>query len=201
MTLHNTLHDLLAAFRAYLSEQAPDIASFCKGALDHDLPEKMLEPRLLGGAKRLRDEPPAAAPATQGLLDRVRAAAPYLHWRQSYTEADPWIDAHYLANYAWFNLVAPSGPFVSDDLRLSVGYWGQGLIYPRHWHEPEEIYLTIAGSTTYLSEGRAPLLGGPGTTVCHYANQPHAARMDKAPLLAAAFWRGDELEAKSVIDA
>lgn len=197
MTLHPTLRALRAAFRDYANTQAPDIKAFCGPALDAEHAERALEPRSLPAVATLCATPPAAAPATQTLLDAVLAAAPHLHWRQSYTTDDPGFDAHYLANYGWFNLIAPSGPFVSTDLRLSVGYWGQGLRYPRHWHEPEEIYLTLAGSATYISEGRAPVDGGPGTTICHHANQPHAADFAKAPLLAAAFWRGQGLEAKS----
>ena len=138
--------------------------------------------------------------ATAPLVDLILAAAPYLHWRQSYTTADPGFDQHYLDNYGWFNLIAPSGPFVSTDLRLSVGYWGQGLTYPGHWHEPEEIYLTLAGGATYISEGRTPVYGGPGTTICHYSNQPHSADFSREPLMAAAFWRGQGLEAKSGLE-
>ena len=82
-------------------------------------------------------------------------------------------------------------------MRLSIGYWGQELHYPHHWHKPEEIYLTLGGSVIYISEGRASVEGGPGTTICHYSYQPHAADFSKAPLLVAAFWRGKGLEAKS----
>ena len=80
-----------------------------------------------------------------------------------------------------------------------MGYWEKGLFYPRHWHEPEEIYLTIAGSATFLSDGRDPLDAGAGATICHYSNQPHAADFSNATLLAAAFWRGRELEAKPIL--
>ena len=200
MTLHASLHALRAAFRAYAASQAPDIAAFCGSALGAEHEEVALDPVMLPGAQRFLESPPEPAQATQALSDAVTAAAPHVCWRQSYTEDDPGIDRQYLANYAWFNLIAPSGPFVSNDLRLSVGYWGQGLHYPRHWHAPEEIYLTIAGAATYISEGRAPVDGGPGTTICHYSNQPHAADFAHAPLLAAAFWRGGGLEAKSGLE-
>jgi hypothetical protein len=195
--LHPTLHHLRDAFRHYAATQAPDIASFCGAALNADHPEKPLPPSDLPATKLLPALTSLTCEATAPLTAAVLAAAPHIAWRQSYTTADPGFDQHYLDTYGWFNLIAPSGPFVSTDLRLSVGYWGQGLHYPRHWHEPEEIYLTLAGRATYISEGRAPIDGGPGATICHYSSQPHAAKFPDAPLLAAAFWRGNNLEAKS----
>ena len=199
--INPALHALRGAFQAYAAREAPDIAAFCGAELERDHGERALEPRSLPMTAHLPDLRDRAAPATAPLLEAVLAAAPHLHWRQSYTEADPGFDADYLARYGWFNLIAPSGPFVSGALRLSVGYWGKGLHYPDHHHAPEEIYLTIAGEGRYISEGRADVTGGPGTTICHRSGQRHAATMETAPLLAAAFWRGEGLEAKSVLES
>ena len=195
-----TLYALRDAFRYYVNRYAPDIASFCGDALNADHEIKPIEPRRLCGTDAFTAKDMTSTEPLQPIVNAVRAAADDVYWRQSYTLADQGFDQHYLDNYAWFNLIAPSGPFVSNDLRLSIGYWGQGLHYPRHRHEPEEIYLTLAGSAIYISDGRAAVDGGPGTTICHYSQQPHAADFSKSPLLAAAFWRGSELEAKSRFD-
>lgn len=194
--MHPSLHRLRDAFRAYAVEQAPDIAAFCGDALMMDHPERPRRAATLPVLDHLSSIAEQTTGATRPLVTAVLEAAPHLCWKQSYTEADPGIDAGFLAQSGWFNLIAPSGPFVSESLRLSVGYWGKGLHYPLHWHEPEEIYLTLAGEARYISEGRADVIGGPGTTICHHSNQPHAATMENAPLLAAAFWRGTALEAK-----
>ena len=195
MILPPELYALRSAFRDYAA-LAPDIASFCGEALMADHGEVELEAARLPACDALGVVEGSVSPATQALVSAVVRAAPQLQWRQSYTEDDPGIDANYLANYAWFNLIAPSGPFVSDRLRLSVGYWGAGLVYPRHWHAPEEIYLTLAGRVLYRTDGRADLEGGPGATVAHASNHPHAA-VFKTAALVAAFWRGDALEGKS----
>lgn len=194
--LHDNLHRLRSAFRAYAATQAPDIAAFTRLALAKSHEEIALPPRDRPATRHLAGLTDLACPATRSIVEAVIAAAPHLHWRRSYTTDDPGFDAHYLDNYAWFNLIAPSGPFVSEGLRLSVGYWGKGLHYPIHRHAPEEIYLTLAGEARYISEGRADVIGGPGATICHHSNQPHAAKMENNPLLAAAFWRGDNLEAR-----
>ena len=194
-----SLYKLRDAFRAYAGTQAPDIQAFCGGAFNGPHEERSVLPRTLAFVDQLSGLGLATTPATEALMAAVVDAAHHVHWQQSYTIDDEGIDAHYLASYGWFNLIAPSGPFVSETMRLSVGYWGQGLTYPNHWHEPEEIYLTIAGSALYKSHGREPVRGGPGTTICHYRNQPHSAVFDQSPLLAAAFWRGNNLEKKSIL--
>ncbi len=194
--LHPSLYALRDAFRTYVTAQAPDIEAFCGAALRAQHCEVALAVTDLPATQYLTGLAGMACPATLPIVDALLDAAPHLQWRQSYSEADDGFDAHYLAHYGWFNLIAPSGPFVSDDLRLSIGYWGKGLHYPWHWHAPEEIYLTLAGSARYISEGRADVSGGPGAIIAHVSNQPHAADMAEAPLLAAAFWRGDDLESK-----
>ena len=195
--LHDSLYTLRDAVRAYAETQAPDILSFCGDPLFADHAVADHEPKLHPATDLIRQLTDHDCPMTAPLLSAVIAAIPHLHWKQSYTLDDPGFDQYYLDNYCWFNLIAPSGPFISHDLRVSCGYWGKGLHYPNHWHKPEEIYLTVAGSARYISEGRADIIGGPGATICHYSNQPHSAEMKDGPLLAMAFWRGEQLEAKS----
>ena len=124
-------------------------------------------------------------------------AADRLHWQQTYTEAQ--VGADYLARYGWFNLVSPDGPFLSDTLRLSVGYWGKGLVYPEHWHEPEETYVVLAGNAVFRSEHSGEVRLHPGDTRHHVSNEKHGMTMDQAPLLAAAVWSGRALTRKSVL--
>lgn len=195
--LHPSLIALRQAFVDHAVAHALDIQVFCGAALADDLPAIAMTAQR-GPATALVDELEAeTCAATQPVVDAVKWASGHVAWCQSYTADDPEFDENYLQNYGWFNLISPSGPFISKTMRLSVGYWGQGLHYPRHWHVPEEIYLVLAGRAIFVSEGRADVDGGPGATIAHYSNQPHAARMPDAPLLAAAFWRGNQLEAKS----
>ncbi len=197
MTIVHSLFSLREAVRFYVREYAPDIDAFCGQALMEDHQTTFIAPRSLIWTEAFSVTDLSTEIRLKPVVDAVRSAVNDVRWRQSYSLNDPGFDQNYLDNYGWFNLIAPSGPFISNSMRLSIGYWGQGLHYPRHWHKPEEIYLTLGGSAIYISEGRASVEGGPGTTICHYSNQPHAADFAKAPLLAAAFWRGKGLEAKS----
>ncbi len=183
---------LLEAARACLASVFPEAHDFL--------------PAGLPGADAFDDAPPMALPmlaelpevlalaseATRPLVDCLLRAAPHLAWRQSYTEADGFSRA-YLDHYGWINLVSPEGPFLSDSLRLTVGYWGRGLHYPRHAHAPEEIYCILAGEAVFHSDGHPPRRAGPGETILHLPNQPHAIVMEPGPLLALVPWKGEGL--------
>lgn len=137
---------------------------------------------------------------TRPVVQAICDSAPRLNWQQSYTKADGF-DQFYLDNYGWFNLVSPEGIFLNNGMRVSIGYWGQGLDYVEHWHEPEEFYLVLAGGAKFLSAGCAPRQCGPGDVVHHNTNQPHSFQMNNGPLIAAAFWRGDGLHNKPDLKA
>ncbi|MBE1283889.1 MAG: hypothetical protein GJ676_11310 [Rhodobacteraceae bacterium] len=136
--------------------------------------------------------PAETAPATQAILD----ALPHLRWQQTYTEADGF-SRHWLDSYGYANVISPEGPYLSDDLRVCLCYWGRGLHYSEHSHAPEETYVILAGQARFHAENRSPRDAGPGDTIHHTPHQKHAIDMDPGPLLVVAFWRGDDLLKKS----
>ncbi len=145
---------------------------------------------LLGELAACRD---LACEATQPLVDTLVACRHGLSWQQSYT-AKHGFDRSYLDHYGWINLISTEGPFFDDSLRLTIGYWGAGLHYPQHKHEPEETYCILAGQAVFHSEGLAPRLVGPGDWVHHRSFQLHAIDMQPGPLLALVPWRGNNLD-------
>jgi hypothetical protein len=192
MTPENALNTLMSETRAYCATRR-DLVAFTGTALT-DLPLTLPRPHDLPVTERLDLLMGQAGPETAALTFAVLAAAPHLDWRQSYSRDE--VGDDYLAHYGWFNLVAPDGPFRSDALRVSVGVWGQGLHYPRHWHAPEEIYAVLSGGARFTAEGRAPVEAVPGTHVHHPSNLPHAMEMHSQPLMAMAFWKGAGLTDK-----
>lgn len=81
--------------------------------------------------------------ASERSLSLVRAifnARNIIRWQQSYSVEDGF-DEHYLNNYGWFNLISPEGPFKSDAVRVSFGYWGEGLDYKEHWMNQRKYIL------------------------------------------------------------
>ena len=172
---------------------SPDLAALAEG-LSFDLPLRVPMPRQLPVVSML--EGLDGNEATGALTGGIRDAAASLHWQHSY-RASRHISQDFLDRSGWFNLISPEGPFVSPEMRVAIGYWGAGLVYPWHRHQPEEVYCVLAGSALFEAEGRAPRLCLPGASVHHPPNLPHAARMEPGPLLALALWRGEGLLAPS----
>ncbi len=189
------LAQLLGQTRNYLASNAPTVADFVRDELNTDLPLELPTPKRLPVVALLPSVSTCPSDKTQSMVAALDAAKDVLEWQRSYTEADGF-DADYLARYGWFNLVSPEGPYVSDTLRISVGYWGTGLYYKEHWHEPEEYYLVLGGHATFLSEGQVSRDCGPGDIIYHKSNQPHAIDITPGPLLAMAVWRGKGLVVK-----
>ncbi len=186
---------LLAEFERLAAAVFPDVAAFMPTGLPNegdliDLPAQPLP--ILDALAACR---PLAIPETAPTIDCIAEHATHFHWRQSYTIEDGF-DDRYLASYGWINLVSPIGPFVSEKMRITLGFWGPHLHYREHWHEPEEIYALLAGGARVWSEGSAPRGYAAGDTIVHTANQLHAMHTLNQPLIAFAVWRGRNLMAK-----
>jgi len=155
-------------------------------------------PRVLRAVENMLRAPLPTGPATAALTDAIHTAAHDLHWMQSYSQEQ--VGAHFLEQYAYFNLISPEGPFLSKTIRVSVGYWGQGLIYPKHRHAPEEVYCVLAGGATFQSGTAPPVHATPGVVIHHPPNMPHSLDMSDSALIALAFWRGTEVLQPSVLE-
>ena len=81
---------------------------------------------------------------------------------------------HFLDNYAYFELIGPTGHFRSDQCSAFIGYWGPGLFYPAHHHASEELYFVLAGHALFESDGDSPATLGPAAHRFHASHQPHA---------------------------
>ena len=180
-----------------------------------DVPRHLFD-RLLAEAKALYDGAPALQdfadwpsdlayipprPAAVPMLPQIRAMkgqgpfhaalgaiCPHADWVQTYNEAE--VGRHFLDNYGYVELFGPSGIYITQQCRAFIGYWGEGLVYPLHDHEAEEIYLVVSGSCRFEADGDAAADLGPGGTKFHRSFQPHAMRMGPAGMLAFCLWRG-----------
>lgn len=182
---------VLATTRAAIP-QLPELEAF----IGRDLPgaeayraHEAIPMPVLG---RLPEARAASRPEFLPLIDALIEHGEHLHWIRSYTAEDG-VDDYFLDNYAYLNIASEIGPFVWNGPRMMIGLWGPGLIYDEHWHEPEELYATIAGGAVFRSPGRAPRRVGPGDCVHHASNQVHATDMVPGPFLAIVAWRGANL--------
>jgi|TARA_R110002072_G_scaffold94336_7_gene208520 mannose-6-phosphate isomerase-like protein (cupin superfamily) len=138
-----------------------------------------------------------ASTLTATVVDAVRAAASVAHWQQTYAEAE--VGRDFLNRYGWFELLGPNGHFRSEAIRAFVAFWGEGLHYPMHLHEPEELYHVLAGAAEFHADGLPSILVGPGGSRHHDSNQPHAMDTHAEPVLTLVLWRGSGLSGNARI--
>jgi len=117
----------------------------------------------------------------------LMAVARQAPWRQTYSLAE--VGAAYLDAYGYVEIFGPTGVFHSQELQGFIGYWGNGLHYPRHSHEAAEIYAVRSGSARFEAEGDGAVELAAGDTLSIRPWQPHAITVLEH-LLDLAFWKG-----------
>ncbi len=131
--------ELLAAVQRYLNRFKGDTPARIS-ALRSTYSYTHLTPSDLPVQANIKACLAAASDHSLSLIRAIYNARLNLKWQQSYTAEDGF-DEYYLNHYGWFNLISPDGPFNSEKIRISFAYWGAGLDYKEHWHEPEETYF------------------------------------------------------------
>lgn len=142
----------------------------------------------LPSAMHLLSNPGAPGAGSAPLMEALQAVIDDVEWRHSYTAEE--VGQHFLDHFCWFELAGPEGHFLTDQARITVGYWGPGLFYPRHQHAPEELYTVVSGRALFHADGEADARLGPGDTRLHLSNQPHAMTTGDDPVLTLVLWRG-----------
>jgi quercetin dioxygenase-like cupin family protein len=140
-------------------------------------------------------------PAAFGIdvVTAVCRAAPSMAWRQTYSTKD--VDAAFLDNYGWSEILGTSGPIGSERIACGFLVLGPSTHYPRHRHEAEELYVPLSGTAGW-QQGDAPWRErSPGTSIHHARDEPHAMRTGAGPLLALYVWRSADLQQKARLDA
>ena len=128
---------------------------------------------------------------TARLHNAIIALAPHVEWRHTYTEAE--VGADFLSRYGWFELAGPEGHFHSEQTRMTVGFWGNGLHYDWHQHRAEELYCVLSGRAVFMAGNRPKRTLRAGQFQAHGSNEPHAMITVGQPLLAFVIWRGEGL--------
>jgi len=76
---------------------------------------------------------------------------------------------------------------------------GEQNIYPRHWHEAEELYLPISGNAEWYHQDQGWQRQPAGSLIHHAGGIKHGTRTIGKPMVALYLWRGGNLTQKSLI--
>ncbi|MFT5219289.1 MAG: mannose-6-phosphate isomerase-like protein (cupin superfamily) [Planctomycetota bacterium] len=146
----------------------------------------------LAAADMLDNAVNLSAPATRQLLELFAAQKHQLRWEQSYKKSDAVVSDAMLNGYAFAEVVGLRGPFISDRIRCGIGVWGPHLLYPKHQHQAEEIYLVLGGSAEFDIEGNITMATA-GSLLKVESLAEHGFQTFAEPLVVYYLWQSGNL--------
>lgn len=193
--------ELLDAVRDFaLGHPHPDVGRF-REAMNHWGDDWRAVAAQYLPAADLLGEALADAPAeTRDLLALFERHRRELHWEQSYRKEDALVPDEMLDGYGFAEIIGRRGPFVSERIRAGIGVWGPGILYPRHRHDAEEVYIPLAGAAEFVVGEAAETTRGAGDVVYVESGQPHGFRTTDRILVVYYLWQAGDLRAISTFD-
>ncbi len=139
--------------------------------------------RYLAAALDLAEAGPAATVAAA-----ARPFAASLGWRHWYRVDDKLPD--FSRNFAHAEIVGPTAPVLSRDMRCGFILMAPHTLYPSHAHSAVELYLVFGGTAEWQRGAEPWLRRPPGAFILHPSRIGHAMRSGEEPLLALFAWHG-----------
>ena len=134
---------------------------------------------------------------TRTLTELFARHCAHLHWEQTYTRQDSAVSATLLAGYAFAEIVGKRGPFLSTRVRSGIGVWAPDVVYPRHRHVAEEVYVVLAGSAQFRTGNTPYRTCTAGDVVYVEPDLPHGFRCAAEPVVLFYIWQHGDLRQKS----
>lgn len=193
------LRDALVDFA--LTHPHPAVAGFHAAIRDRQEHYSAVPPRRLPVADRLATAMLGAEPRAREMLALFAQHEDLLPWEQSYRKEDGVVDDAMLADYGFVEIIGQRGPFVSTRIRAGIGIYGPHIDYPRHRHQPEEIYSLLAGAADFLIDGDYGNPRRAGDLVHMPPNTWHGFRTGDQALVIYYLWQGGDLREISTFGA
>lgn len=147
----------------------------------------------LPAANLLDDAIANGNPQTRDLLETFARHKDRLYWEQSYKKEDDVVSDAMLAAYGFAEIIGKQGPFVSERIRAGIGIYGPDIVYPRHQHQAEEIYIILAGSAKFKIGAAEEAKRSTGDVVYVESNTPHGFRTNDQSLVIYYLWQAGDL--------
>jgi hypothetical protein len=95
------------------------------------------------------------------------------------------------ANYAFVELLGPTGAYHDDNIRLGLSYQGPWLSYLGHHHLPRELYFVLEGSSDWWTDSVPKWVTRDMSW--HLSHEHHAMKTNSSPALYFWSWTGEDL--------
>ena len=193
--------ELLDAVRDFALEHPhPEIERFKASIRAWGETWQEVTPAYLAAADFLSTANATINPRIQALLAVFERHKNRLRWEQSYKKEDGLVSAAMLAGYGFAEIIGQRGPFVSDRIRAGIGIWGPDIVYPRHQHEAEEIYVVLAGAAEFKLGSGVETRQSVGDVVYVESNMPHGFRTTDQSLVVYYLWQAGDLRQQSTFE-
>ena len=124
--------------------------------------------------------------------------APHVNWNNGYSEDQT--SKEFLDKYGFFELIGPTGHFVTTDMALYVNYLDKNSYYPWHNHEAEELYFIVSGEAKFESESEKPKILKSTDTRFHKSYEPHRITTTNKNILSFVIWKNKYENVSKILD-
>jgi mannose-6-phosphate isomerase-like protein (cupin superfamily) len=190
--------ELLDAVRNFaLDHPHPDIERFKPSMRDWGKAWQEAKPAYLAAADFLSTASATTNAQTSTLLATFEHHRNRLRWEQSYKKEEGLVSDAMLAGYGFAEIIGQRGPFVSDRIRAGIAIWGPDIVYPRHQHQAEEVYVVLAGAAGFKIGSGGETWRGVGDVIFVESNTPHGFRTTDQNLVVYYLWQAGDLRQQS----
>jgi len=190
--------ELLDAVRDFVLDHShPDIERFKASMRDWGEAWQEATPAYLAAADFLGTASATANPKIQALVAAFEKHKNRLRWEQSYTKEEDLVPDAMLAGYGFAEVIGRQGPFLSDRIRAGIAIWGPDIVYPRHQHQAEEVYVVLAGSAGFKIGSGGKAWRSTGDVIFVESNTLHGFRTTGQHLVVFYLWQAGDLRQQS----
>ena len=133
-----------------------------------------------------------ASAASRPLVGAVHDAMSELPWHVPYGGGAAAAGPGFREKSMSTGRIGPNAPVRAEALASGFFVVGPNVTYFDHQHEPEELYLPIAGQAEFWNESRGWYTAGPDDVTVHPQWEWHAMKTGDAPVLIFWAWLGPE---------
>jgi hypothetical protein len=186
--------ELLNAVQDFaLSDPDPRVQQFSESLRDWGQDWIEISPAYLPAADFLTAAITTSTTRGGELLRLLEHHRTRLRWEQSYRQQDELVPQAMLDGYGFAEIIGQRGPFVSDRIRAGIAVWGPGIVYPRHQHQAEEVYILLSGSAVFRVGDSDELGRGAGEAVFVESNTMHGFHTNDQALVVYYLWQAGDL--------
>ena len=124
--------------------------------------------------------------------------APHVNWNNGYSEDQT--SKEFLDKYGFFELIGPTGHFVTTDMALYVNYLDKNSYYPWHNHEAEELYFIVSGEAKFESESEKPKILKSRDIRFHKSYEAHRITTTNKNILSFVIWKNKYENVSKILD-